>query len=216
MSRFSQESPELKAGFDFLSSGQWVPGPSLLQEMSRFVPPGPALRLGQSMAKDPETRTRDELIASGRRKKVLTRLSKQLEKGRWETDPPKLTSEHHYAGATWMVRDKIPGAIPLIDVVKQLGTDSDRLIRWGQQGLVPPTIRLTATSMHYVTPDMVDIYRQALEMAPEPGKKSWKGDPRILWQGKDARAEQSCPHCGESLKLTVAVMKGESHVIQGR
>lgn len=202
----STSSPEALAGLEALSDGEWMPGPALVIEMMKAIPPGEAQRYAESRWKKPQEAPPRLLIESGRRRRAVKRVAWYVGRGLWETDPPKLTRDHWAGYERWRVRDRYPGQIGLTEAAERIGVTLRVLEQWIAKGLAPQPARISDTpkAVRMVTPDLLEIYRRIAEVRPPAGGLRWQVDPRSLWVGKPGTILQ-CPDCGSHFRANVAL-----------
>jgi hypothetical protein len=181
-------------------------GPELIYEMSAAIPPGEAQRFAMSRSRGSESRPVQELIASGRRSRVVKKINHYVERGVWVTDPPELTRDHWAGRQRWRIKALFPGAVLMPEAAEKIGVTLSVLDDWISKGLAPDGARPPGASpkaVRLATPELVEIYRQIAALRI-PGSANWKADPRGVWvpTQKDTIECPSCA-CRFTVELTV-------------
>lgn len=213
--RAPDNNPEVQAAEQLLSSGDWVPGPSLIRAIGEKVTPGRAERLAETTLKNPDQYSRERKVETGRRHIARERISTRLLSGQWETDPPKLTRGHWMGFETWRIRSAYPGALTVqeaCDHLNKIRPDLNlvpgKLLRWVSEGYLPRPARSPGGGVWIITKDLIPAYERVVTVAPVNGRR-WSVLPHTLWAAP-AQNEVTCPNCGVHLRVSVEAVRKES------
>lgn len=194
-------TPELAAGREFLSGGDWVHGLSLLDRMAAAIPPAEALREAQRYhARSGAGLSEQMLIRRGGRRRATAVVSHQIKLGSWQVDVARMTRAHWGGDRPWRVRDCWARYLSPADVVERIdgasrGVDAVRIRYWIQHGFAPPP----ATSVPIrIDPEQVPIYAKLLAAWPGTGRR-WSIDPTSLWRIEHGHV--TCPNCHTVFQL---------------
>ncbi len=202
------QHPEVAAGDELLSTGEWIPGPSLQRAMGEKIVPGRAERYARDNLQRPEDYSRDKLIEMGRRNLTRERISYRLSVGVWESDPPEMTRAHWMGFQAWKVRAKYPGALNIHEMSERMNEvrpdlkmNRNKLAKWIADGWVPRPLKPN-NGLWLVPKELVPVFMRVAEAAPTKSGR-WSVEPSSLW--RNPAAERKCPHCGGGIEIVTEV-----------